>query len=484
MGFRQCVAVLQRWWWLVVLGTVVAGAAAYFVSGMLPRVYRAQTTILVNYSSAPSAITYTDALLNQQLVKTFSQIVSQPVVLDAARARLGLAYETRELQQMIKVQPVRETQLIEIAVEGTDPDQIRDIANMVAQVFIDQQAAYLAPSPNEVAGSALRMAQPAITPTEPIAPKKLLNTLLAALLGALVTGAAIALIEFLDDSLPNGERVLRATGLTTLSSVPALPELRIDRAPGNGHAREGPTGLALATSRTGTGYQASAQEAFRILRANLQFSSVDRELRTLLVTSAQASEGKSTTVSHLALVLAQAGQRVIVVDADLRRPEQHRWFGLPNQNGLSALLLHDEAPRFADFQRTMYPNLLVLSTGLLPPNPSELLASERMHRRLAELRARADIVLIDSPPVLLVSDPVVLARLVDGIILVADAQRTSGASLKKACTSLSQAGGRVLGVCLNRVPLSRDQYGGYYQYAARPAEDEAGVASVTEVLPS
>ena len=162
----------------------------------------------------------------------------------------------------------------------------------------------------------------------------------------------------------------------------------------------------------------AASEAYRTLRSNIHFASLDSPLKTLLITSTDPGEGKSTTLANLAVTMAQAGNRVLVVDCDLRRPSQHRLFGVPNVAGLTTMMVQGQALEKLPVQATGVANLSVLTSGPLPPNPSELLGSRRLGEVLSQLKNEADILLVDAPPIIAVADAAILASKVDGVLLV------------------------------------------------------------------
>jgi non-specific protein-tyrosine kinase len=202
-------------------------------------------------------------------------------------------------------------------------------------------------------------------------------------------------------------------------------------------------------------------EAYRSLRTNLEFSSLDRPLRTMIVTSAAPEEGKSTTLANLAVTMAQAGKRVILVDADLRRPVQHTLFGLRDAPGLTNLVIDADATREPPLQPTGIANLQLLASGPLPPNPSELLGSRRMTEIIAGLAERAEVVLFDAPPVIAVTDAAVLASRVDGVLLVIYAGKTRREHVEKARALLDKVNARIVGTVLTNVrPDASLQY--YY----------------------
>jgi non-specific protein-tyrosine kinase len=197
----------------------------------------------------------------------------------------------------------------------------------------------------------------------------------------------------------------------------------------------------------------SAAEAYRTLRTNLLFSSLDRPLHTLLVTSTAPDEGKSTTVANLAVTMAQAEQSVLLVDCDLRRPSLHTLFGRPNEQGLTSSILDTEAP--PAIQETGVPGLRLLTSGPLPPRPADLLGSKRMEALIARLRGAADIVLFDTPPVVAVTDAAVLAPRVDGVLLVLQAGHTRRDRAREARQRLEKVKAHIVGVVLNGAKQER-----------------------------
>ncbi|GAB4431325.1 MAG: CpsD/CapB family tyrosine-protein kinase [Chloroflexi bacterium OHK40] len=198
----------------------------------------------------------------------------------------------------------------------------------------------------------------------------------------------------------------------------------------------------------------AAAEAYRTLRTNILFSSLDKPLHTILVTSTAPNEGKSTTLANLAVTMAQAEQRVLAVDCDLRRPSLHALFGLPNEQGLtSAILEQGEAP--LPIQSTSVPGLSLLTSGPLPPRPADLLGSRRMGALIERLRAEADIILFDTPPVVAVTDAAVLAPRVDGVLLVLHAGQTRRDRAREARQMLEKVKANIVGVVLNGAKLER-----------------------------
>lgn len=434
----------MRWWWLLALGAVVAGGSAYGVSQLITPIYRADVTLLVNQTQTPGTIAYNDILTSERLTMTYRELIVKRPVLSEVIDTLGLPMTYDGLASITHVDVVADTQLLRLSAEHPEPAQARLLANAIARVFIDSNEEEGLTRPGTVS-----IVEPAATPTSPISPRTTLNSVIGALAGLFIAGALVLMYEYLDDTVKSAEDVEAAAGLPTLGGVARFPRSR------------GFSGLVITSSR-----RTAAAEAYRVLRTNVRFSTLDESTQAILISSANPGEGKTTTVANLAVAIAQTGQRVIAVDSDLRRPSLHRIFGLGNGAGLTSALLTAE-PKLSRFlQPTEFDNLSVLTSGPLPPNPSELLSSRRMDAVVEALRGEAEIVLFDSPPVLAVADPSILAAKVDGTILVVDAGRERAAALSRAGEALSRSKTKVLGVVLNKVTeRSHGYYYAYYHYA-------------------
>jgi len=305
----------------------------------------------------------------------------------------------------------------------------------------------------------LTVVDPAAPPSEPAGPRVLLATLIAAAIGFLVALGVVYLLDYLDDRLKTSDDVENVLGLPTLGMITKMR---------GGNERGEMYRLATLLYP-----RSPAAESYRSLRTNTEFASVDAQTRSVLVTSSVPGEGKTTTATNLAVAMAQAGQKTILLDADFRRPGVHKVFNLSNTAGLSTLLRRDQTPVLQTVQETEQDDLLVITTGPLPSNPAELLRSKRMAAVLQELTVMADFVVIDSPPVQAVTDAVILSSITDGTLLVIDAGRTHRGTAAAAREALAKTGARVLGVVLNRMDsksaYSYDYYGAYDGEGAVPA---------------
>ncbi len=309
-------------------------------------------------------------------------------------------------------------------------------------------------------------------PGTPVSNNLLYKLLTAAAIGFLLAAGGAYLIEFLDKSLKNSDEVQRELGLATLGAIPdtapatrpSLPTFNRRTARDKPSApRPSPPALdplvMLDPSHT------AAAEAFRVLRTNLQFAAVAHPVRAVVVTSPLPSEGKSVISANLAVAVAQAGFRVVLLDCDLHRPRQHRIFGLGNGLGVSTALLGIDGVSLDEFlQAGPLPNLRVMTSGPLPPNPAEVLGSARMRAILDEIGHSADLVILDSPPASVLADAAVLSRQADGVLLVLHAGRTSRDVARRTVAALQQVQAHVLGVVLNRMPVRGSGYYYYHSY--------------------
>jgi capsular exopolysaccharide synthesis family protein len=325
----------------------------------------------------------------------------------------------------------------------------RDLTNRTKQTGLE----------SELKSTNIRIVERAETPRAPIAPLRARIYEMGLLLG-LAVGIAVALLfEHVDNTLKTPEDVKRHLGLPFLGMVP------------DGTVRAGKTPRAVAATTRGS----AAAEAYRVLRTNLMFSSAESKGRVLLVSSTNPGEGKTTTVTNLAIALAQNGARVLAVDADLRRPTVHQHFGILKTPGLSDLIVGKAKPSEA-VQSTRYKGLQVLPCGYIPPNPAELLGSQSMKDIIGAFREHYEWVLLDTPPILAMADTPVLCPLVDGIILVIAAEASSRPAIQRAVDQVMAVGGKLTGIVLNKVNLERNAYyyGQYYGEYYRAYYSEAG----------
>jgi capsular exopolysaccharide synthesis family protein len=450
VDLRRYARILRRSLWILILCPLISAVVAGGVSKLLPPVYEAHVAMLVRPAQVLPVDANGAALTSDQISRTYASLMTERPLLEQVIGELDLNTTPENLAKQVKVTPQPNTTILDVAVDSTNPRLARDIANTLVSDFItqiktiqsqEQTAQNSRPQDNLVVVS------PADTPSKPVSPNVLLNTLLAAAAGLLLGAGIIVLREYLDQTVKSDDDLVRRSGVVPIAHVGYAPA-------GRGRRAE----LVVLDPNS------AIAEAYRVLRTNLLFSGVDRELRTIVITSSAPGEGKSRTAANLAVALAQAGYRTLLVDADFRRPAQHRILGRVRNLGLSNLMIQDLPERELVTAVEGVPNLSFVASGPTPPNPSELLGSGRMLEVIAHFREGYHYVIVDTPPVNAVTDAIILAARCDGVILVVESGRTTYPALAHAREAIERVRGQILGVVVNKVRSGRGgyEYDGYY----------------------
>ena len=510
LDLQHLLRLLRRWWWLILLAPMIGGFAASMVSSQQPSLYSASATLLLNPGT--TATSSSSVRLDQDLAATYSMWITSPPVLDRAADALDLPGGGRLLQGSVSASPVSGTLFIFVSASDTNPERAAAVANAVAEAFIahvrdqavtdnkqvrsnidaqiaetrdqiavlnrqiaelDNSEATLTVATRErianlqntrgqlesdliqlqttarsidveLASAQTRMSvsSPAAPPSGPYAPATGRATMLGAFAGIALAVGAILLLEYLDNTVRSNDEVVQLLKAPMLASVATAPRIQ----------KEGRQLFVLRDPNSG------ASEAIRLLRANLEFAGATGPISTLAISSAGKGEGKSTIAANLGVVMAQAGLETVIIDADLRRPTQHRIFGVANERGLSTVLTHPGQDWKAAAVHLTVPHLTLLPSGPLPPNPSDLLSLGRFDNLLAEISNSADSVLIATPAVLAVSDPLVVATRSDAVILVCQAGRTRRDSIRRAAMMINRGHIRFIGAVMNQMKGRQDEY--------------------------
>lgn len=526
MKLTQYLAPIIKWWWLVILSTAMAAVPAYVIMRPKPPVYMARTTLIVGRAISDPNPNGAEFSLAQQLAQAYAGIAMRQPVYDATMKALGL----KQLP-VYKAQEVPNSPFIEILVTDTDPKRAQIVADELANQliltsptpsqqkeqdqiqFINQQLdnlkieinntqndiatkqqalanttsaiqisqlnddiqgletkltllqtnyATLVSNTQQGAINTLSVIEPASVPTQPIGPKKLLIVLLAAVGGFIFSTGAAYLIEFLDRSLKTSDQVSK------LVQLPVIGYIGNAGRKGGTHAIDNP--------------RSPISEAFRSLRANLEFSGVDQPLKTIVITSPDASDGKTLVAINLAVTLSQTEKKVILLDCDLRRANVHQVLGLNPKPGLSEVF-REHSNLLDAVQYVKGQNLAVITAGSIPPNPAELLDSNRMKQILGALSEIYDVIIMDCAP-LMTTDALTLSAKVDGVVLVTRYAHTTENALKAVIDQLKRANARVVGVVLNRITRSNGLAYRYYAsgYYSGTAENPETVEKTDERL--
>ncbi|WP_449372153.1 polysaccharide biosynthesis tyrosine autokinase [Arthrobacter psychrolactophilus] len=417
----------------------------------------------IGYVSIPGGDNMGSALAGDNLAKSkatsYASFASSRPVAESVIAVLKLDSTPDELLGQITVTSAKDTPEIKIAAAAGTPQEAQALANawvvaLAEQVNILESTTAAVDGSVPAAGSIIKIVPlgDAPLPTAPTSPNKKMSLILGALAG-LIIGVAYALVRnHLDRRIRSVEMVEKAIGTAVVGTIPVDERLR------NGQHVVESGSIDHASTK---GYALS--EALRELRTNLHYMNVDNPPRVIVITSSIPSEGKSTIAANLAVTIAATGQKVVLIDGDLRRPVVSEYFGLASGAGLTDILSGQATLEDVLQVYRPLPSLAVLGSGRIPPNPSELLGSLAMKRLLDKMAEQA-VVLIDAPPLLPVTDAAILARLTDGALVVAGAGKTTIDELEKAVATLAKVNAPLLGAVLNRVPTTGGQAAGYGYY--------------------
>jgi tyrosine-protein kinase len=516
LDLHEYLEILWRRKWTILMIAVLAVASALVFSFRQTPIYSSSAQVLVKPPTANQTAQNvpTSTLISMDTEKT---VAESAAVAEIAAKRLKIGMTVGELDDQLDVSVPTNTQVLEITFSNADPILAQRGAEAFAQAYLDFRSSQAVRTVAEVtrrirdqvvdlqrqldeARQALATAKPdsvevqqaqsdidsipiqigiyknqlsaiattsldpgevirhADLPTSPSSPRIPLNAALALFVG-LALGVGLAFLrERLDDRISGRDTLEEAAGAPVLALIPRI----------EGWRKKNRAELPAAQEPKG-----APAEAYRTIRTNLLFMAKDGDLKTIAVSSASAGEGKTTTAANLAVSLAQADKRVIVISADLRKPRLHKFFNLNNETGLSGVLAH----RYSIYdavQRPTVEGVRVMASGPVPPNPAELLASDEMDVLLDQLREVADFVIIDTPPVLAVSDVMSLAPRADGVIIIADAQSTHRGAVAHLRDQLAQVGGNVIGAVLNNFdPARAKYYPAYYRYQYTYRDREA-----------
>ncbi len=503
LDLHQLLRIVRHRWWILILIPLIAGGSAYYNVSRQTPMYQAKATMVVNSGAITGTGGTTSFNESVNLVNTYVRLIDTKPVRDRVEAMFPEGQEPAS----VTATSTQGALLIYVSSVSSDPQLAADTANAYVTAFqeyiadrnaqridnsraaIDAQIEYLQSQVTEIdnqlgsapeadraglqqqrqtlvnqisqlqndaaksemqaasASSFVEVLDPAPVPDYPFAPSVQRTTMLGAFVGILLAVGVIALLEYLDNTVKNHTNIQHLTQAPLLSSIPMNPGIE-----------QGPRQIyALADTKS------ASAEAVRLLRTNLTFAGVDHPIRSLAVTSSLASEGKSTLSANLAVAAASSGLAVALIDADLRKPTQHRVFGVDNSQGVTTYLSNPTTMWESVSRRVALPGLTIITSGPIPPNPSEMVVSPRFRQLVKSLEREFDLVIIDTPPVLQASDGLIVGSATDGILLVTRHGKTRVEALRNASGLIHQSGTRLIGVVVNGVDKSGgDYYGSGY----------------------
>ena len=414
-------------------------ALVYNIAFKTPMYSTSTTILLVKNETADKEDSndQNDITLNQKLVSTYRQIIKSRLVLEQVIKKQNLNYSFEKLYKEINVSAVEDTEIIRITVTDESATNACNIANEIASVF-DKEVKQIYNINN------VSIIDVALVPNTPSNDNVIRDGVLAVLIGFVFMSAIVFVIFYFDDTIRDTETMETDLGLPVIAKVfrdKNDTELIVDKKP-----------------------NASSSESIRTLRTNLQFASIDSELRTMLVTSSLPGEGKSFVSANLAISFAQAGKRTLLIDCDLRKGRQHKLFKIAGRKGLSNLLINEveEYPKY--IAQSKIENLFILPRGTYPPNPSELLNSKKNQHLIELLKGHFDIIILDGAPIVGLSDSLILSSMVDKVLLVTSINNTPKTEVLNTKRDLENVGANIAGLVANNVIAKKGHYGSYYYY--------------------
>lgn len=477
LDLRAYLRIIRAHWVGVAIIIVAALAVAGIWLAAQPRVYQADASAYVSAAaggSDPGTASVGNNIV-QGRIASYVEVGALRSVAERAIEDLGLDTSPEQLVRNVSVGNEQGTALLHVTASASSAEEARDLAEAWVRAMIVEIDSIETNDGASESPVLIRPAESARIPTSPSSPNVRVG-LAIGLLAGIVLGLAYAILRFtLDRRVRSAEQVERETGVAVVGAIPSIKAFsdtdRLIRVDG-------------ADPRSQSDEMHAMGEALRTMRSNLQFMDVDNPPRVIVVTSPLPGDGKSTTSANLALTLAATGERVILVDGDLRRPMVTKVFQLIEGAGLTDVLAGKVT--IEEVAQRINSNLVVVGSGQIPPNPSELLGSERMHDLLQMLSEQA-LVIIDAPPLLPVTDAAILARRADGALIVTKVGSTTSEVLRKALHNLEQVKARALGVVLNRVPMRGPgsvyygyQYRGQYYRNDAAATEKSGDKPKTE----
>lgn len=454
-NIKEFLIYLKKYIPAIILVTILAILGTFFYDKKIKTpIYQSTAKVVLVQQNENATMTSSAALndytVNQKLASTYTEIAKSELVLNQVVNDLNLSITAKELNKNLTVATVEGTTILTISVKDRSADEATKIANKVAEVFT-KEVSEIYKLDN------ISLLDEAKTTGTAVNNTLTRDLIIAGFLSVFGVTALAFLIFCLDDTVKHGQDIENTFGITVAGKI-------ID---GNSkkrkkNARTNVSKIISDELIVEDQPKSVVSESIKNLRTNLQFTSVDKDLKTILLTSSNASEGKSYIASNLAVSFAQADKRVLIVDCDLRKGRLHKIFGLPNTFGLSNLLADDLNNAYRYIQKTNIKGLELLTRGTYPPNPSELLASKKNAELINRLKNQYDIIIFDGTPSNGLADSIVMSTLVDEVLIVAHDSVTKTSALLETKASLDKVNAKIAGVVLNRI--SRKGNGRYYYY--------------------
>ncbi len=435
----------KRFIYVILFTIIMVVIVNLYLAFLVKPVYDSHTTLVLARTASSDTITQNDLSLNKNLISTYIEIVKSKLILDKVNDRLHLGLTYDGLKNCVQVSSLNDTELIDIKVTYTSPDLAQSIANEIAKTFKSEiSAIYNLENVSIIDEATINESPSNINHVK--------QSILMGMAAFIISSSVIFVIYYFDNTIKNKKEITEKLQLNVLGELPINSNI------------SGKNELVVIKDP-----KSVTSETFRTIKTNLNFLAVDKPIKTILVTSSIPQEGKSFIVANLAAAYAAAGEKVLVVDCDIRKGRQNKIFnGIPSPGYTDLIVNYDSKNKLIDFasqyiNRTNQKNLNVLFRGSIVPNPAELLESQKNRDVVEFLKHNYDVIIFDSAPINgHLTDSIVLSSLVDGVVVVAAEKKTPLPILKNTKEQLNRANANVLGVIINRVDSARNEK--YYEY--------------------
>ena len=443
IDIKELLTYIKEKIWVVALALVLSvTVSVIYTKGIKKPIYKSETRYVLTSDSGNEGITTTEVTLNEKLIATYKEIIKSRNILEKVIENLNLENETpSSLSKKISVEQVSTSSMIKITVTSKDPKLAQQIASTIGEKFSKEiEALY--------GISNLRLVDEALVPTKPANQSNTKEIIMINGGAATLSLAILFILFYFDNTVKDAEQVENKTSLPVLGNVPMVQKKK---------------GEKLKELIVHEDPKSTISEGIRTIRTNLQFSNVDENVKKIMITSSMPGEGKSFTSVNVATAFAQDGNKVLLVDCDMRKGRLHKIFELSNSKGLSNLLIDSIEKNYKKYiKKTNVDNLSIITSGIVPPNPSELLNSEKNKKLIEILEKEYDYIIFDCVPTNGLPDSLIMANLVDKTIIVCAANVTPTELLQKTRNSLKNVDANIAGIVVNKTKSSYNKYYGHY----------------------
>ena len=447
--------ILKKGWKLMIIFMLLGAAAAYAISTyFITPMYSSDLSLYVMSSNSLSTNSASDINFSSRLARTYIIILKEPTVREQVANKLHTKIGAGQLGGMVTFEAVDDTEVIKISATSSDPELSAEICNVYGSVAPEVLQRVVKAGSVEIIGKARASGTP-------ISPNVRNNTLYGAVAGIAVAIVVVLLRVLIDNTVQSEEEFKRIVGIPVWASIPSFTNSSKDK------RHKGSDAAALRRTIINSQTPFAITEAYKNARTSMSFSITDSSAKAVVITSCEPDAGKSTTVANLAMTMAKTNAKVLIVDSDLRKPIQHKYFKIDNSKGLSGVLAGHYS--VGSCIKEVAKNLYLMPSGVIPPNPSELIASRNMSQLIKELKNVYDYIFFDAPPASVVTDATVLAPKLDGVLFIVRQNRTEYSDIQKIIDDIRRLDGNILGTIItdssNFTSIGLSRYKAYdYHY--------------------